>query len=71
MVDLMIQVDHYFTETLNLSNFSHILNVFSMNKFCQALSGLRFSSHRLQIESERWVRPVRVAINERKYNLCG
>jgi hypothetical protein len=42
-----------------------------LNVFCQALSRLRVSSHRLQIESGRRVRPVRIAINERKCNLCG
>jgi hypothetical protein len=57
----------------NIASFQSqpYLECFSMNKFCQALSRLRVSSHRLQIESGRWARPVRIEINERKCNLCG
>ena len=43
------------------------INVF---KYMQAFSKLRMSSHRLAIESGRWVRPTRIPIDERKCSLC-
>ena len=39
-------------------------------KLSQALSKLRVSSHRLEIEAGRWSKPARVPINERKCVNC-
>ena len=41
-----------------------------MTKISHALSKLRVSSHRLQIEAGRWVRPRRIPVNERKCTIC-
>ena len=37
----------------------------SVLKFCQSLTELRVSFHRLQNESGRWVKPNRIQVNER------
>ena len=34
-------------------------------KFCNALSKLRMSAHRLEVESGRWVKPNPIPFNER------
>ena len=51
-----------------LQPYLNNLNVF---KFCQALTKLRVSSHRLQIEAGRWVKPNRTPINERVCIFCN
>ena len=42
-----------------------------MKKYRNALSRLRCSSHRLEIESGRWHRPVRNPTDERKCKHCN
>ena len=42
----------------------------SVFKFCQAFTRLRVSSHRLHIESGRWVQPNRIPVNERLCSFC-
>ena len=42
-----------------------------VKKFRRALSRLRMSAHRLEVEMGRWVRPVRVEHDERKCRVCG
>ena len=44
------------------------INVF---KYLQAMSKFRMSSHRLAIESGRWVKPVRLPVEERKCTNCN
>ena len=43
------------------------INVF---KYMQALSKLRMSSRRLEVEAERWARPNIIPIDERKCTTC-
>ena len=43
----------------------------NINKFRQALTRLRLSSHRLQIETGRWHRPNSIPRNERKCQQCN
>ena len=43
----------------------------NVRKFGQAFSRLRMSSHRLEIESGRWTRPIRTPIADRKCSLCN
>ena len=43
----------------------------NLHKFCTALTRLRVSSHRLQIEAGRWHRPESIPINNRKCNICN
>ena len=47
------------------------LEIVNISKFCNAISKLRMSSHRLEIEAGRWVRVNRVPVNERKCVLCN
>ena len=42
-----------------------------MLKFCQALTKLRVSSHRLAVEVGRWNKPVRTPIDDRKCIFCN
>ena len=42
-----------------------------MLKFCQALTKLRVSSHRLAVEAGRWNRPVRTPYEDRKCIFCN
>ena len=46
------------------------LDKVNINKFSQAFSRLRMSSHRLEIESGRWVKPNAVPFDERKCVVC-
>ena len=57
----------------NISGFGFqpYLDVVQVKKFRTALSRLRLSSHRLEVEMGRWVRPVRVQYDERKCRVCG
>ena len=54
------------------STFDHQLYLQQVNikKFRIALSKLRVSSHRLEIEVGRWSRPNRIPIDERKCRVC-
>ena len=57
----------------NISLFGHklYLECVTVKKFRIALSRLRTSSHRLEIEAGRWSRPVRKPIAERLCFLCN
>ena len=59
-----------FYKNISIFRFQPYLECFTVSKFCQALSRLRLSSHRLQIEAGRWVKPVRTPINDRKCLVC-
>ena len=54
------------------STFDHQLYLQQVNikKFRVALSKLRASSHRLEVEVGRWSRPNRIPIDERKCRVC-
>ena len=47
------------------------LNNVNVYKFCNALSKLRMSSHRLEVESGRWVKPNPIPFNERHCLNCS
>ena len=47
------------------------LNVISSTKFRKALSRIRLSSHRLEIEAGRWHKPQKIPRNERKCRHCN
>ena len=51
--------------------FQPYLDRINVSKYLQAYSKLRMSSHRLEVESGRWVRPNRVPIHERKCSFCN
>ena len=57
----------------NISSFSFkaYLDTVTVKKIRKALSRLRTSSHRLEIEAGRWAKPVRKPVNERLYSFCG
>ena len=50
--------------------FNFYLDLITVRKLRVALSKLRTSSHRLEIEMGRWTRPVRTPIEDRKCNHC-
>lgn len=55
------------------SNFDHqlYLETVKVKKFRIALSKLRLSSHRLEIEVGRWAKPNRTPIDQRKCHVCN
>lgn len=58
---------------INFSSFQYqsYLDHISVYKFRTALSKLRVSSHRLEIEVGRWSRPTRTPIDDRKCRICN
>ena len=60
-----------FYKTVMQFQFQPYLEKINVCKYIQALSKLRASSHRLAIESGRWVRPTRIPIVERKCVNCN
>ena len=60
-----------FYKSIASFQFQPYLLTLNVSKFCNAISKLRMSSHRLEIEAGRWVRVNRVPVNERKCTLCN
>ena len=60
-----------FYKSIASFQFQPYLENINVSKFCNAISKLRMSSHRLEIEAGRWVRINRVPANERKCTLCN
>lgn len=60
-----------FYTCINSFQYQHYLNFVKVRKYRQALSRLRCSSHRLEIESGRWHKPVRTPIENRKCKQCN
>ena len=52
-------------------SFKTYLDTVTVKKFRIALSRLRTSSHRLEVEAGRWARQVRKPLNERLCTFCG
>ena len=55
-----------FYRTIATFQFQPYLEKINISKFSTALSRLRVSSHRLSVESGRWVRPNSIPLSERK-----
>ena len=51
--------------------FQPHLDLIIIQNFSQSFSKLRMSSHRLEIEAGRWVRPTRKPLDERKFSFCN
>ena len=47
------------------------LDILTKTKYRKAMSRLKMSSHRLQVESGRWHKPTSIPISERKCTLCN
>lgn len=60
-----------FYKTVMQFQFQPYLEKINVYKYIQTLSKLRVSSHRLAIESGRWVRPTRIPVDERKCVNCN
>lgn len=59
-----------FYRSFGTFDFQSYLDKINVNKYIHAFCKLRMSSHRLAIESGRWVRPNRIPIDDRKCSLC-
>ena len=79
LTDTFIQNWRARLEESSRANFYKVFAIFqlqphldklSVSKFIQALSRLRMSSHRLEVETGRWVKPVPVPLNERQCTVC-
>ena len=51
--------------------FSEYLEIVNIKKFRIALTKIRVSSHRLEIEMGRWARPERIEFYDRRCKLCN
>ena len=60
-----------FYRQISSFKFQPYLDNINMLKFCQALTKLRVSSHRLAVEAGRWNRPVRTPYDDRKCIFCN
>ena len=59
-----------FYRTFATFQFQPYLDKVNVSKYLNALSKLRMSSHRLEVEAGRWVKPNRIPLNERKCFFC-
>lgn len=59
-----------FYKHIAIFQFQPYLDKVNVRKFNQAFSRLRMSSHRLEIESGRWVKPNSIPLEERKCAFC-
>lgn len=59
-----------FYRSINSFYYQHYLNLVKVKKYRFALCRLRCSSHRLEIESGRWHKPVKTPIENRKCKHC-
>ena len=60
-----------FYTSISIFQFQPYLEKINITKFIQAFSRLRMSSHRLEVESGRWVRPNSIPLNDRKCRFCN
>ena len=60
-----------FYSAVSKFQFQPYLDNINILKFSQALSKLRISPHRLEVEAGRWARPNRIPVDERKRSSCG
>ena len=60
-----------FYRTISSFNFQNYLNVLNVEKYRKAMSRLRMSSHRLEIETGRWRKPISTPIEQRKCKFCN
>ena len=51
-------------------HFQPYLDIINIRKFRTAMTKLRVSSHRLEVETGRWTRPVSIPFDERKCHIC-
>ena len=59
-----------FYKNIAIFQFQPYLENINVMKFSHAFSKLRVSSHRLAIETGRWVRPIPIPVGERKCFTC-
>ena len=59
-----------FYKNIAVFQFQPYLENINVMKFSHAFSKLRVSSHRLAIETGRWVRPIPIPVGERKCFTC-
>lgn len=60
-----------FYSVIAIFQFQPYLENINILKFSQAFSKLRMSSHRLEVEAGRWIRPNSIPFDERKCTVCG
>ena len=56
---------------IKIFSFKAYHDTVTVRKFCVTLNRLRTSSHRLEVETGQWARPVRKSLNERLCTFCG
>lgn len=60
-----------FYKTISTFEYQYYLDCITITKFRVALTRLRVSSHRLEVEAGRWHKPVSIPFDERKCKFCN
>ena len=60
-----------FYRSISHFRFQDYLEIITVKKFRTALSKLRLSSHRLEVETGRWARPNAIPFEERLFKVCN
>ena len=62
---------HFFNRNISGFYFQPYLDVITIRKFRTAMTKLRVSSQRLEVETGRWSSPVSKPFDERKWPICN
>ena len=60
-----------FYNQISSFNYQVYLDKLQVDKFRISLCRLRLASHRLEIETGRWTKPIKTPLEARKCKLCG
>ena len=60
-----------FYNQISSFNYQVYLDKLQVDKFRKSLCRLRLASHRLEIETGRWTKPIKTPLEDRKCKLCG
>ena len=71
ILELKTLQEQFFYRSFATFQFQPYLDKVNISKYLYAFSKLRMSSHRLEVESGRWVRPNRTPLDERKCFFCN
>ncbi len=63
--------EHCSTEIFQTLEHQPYLDIIAVRKFRVALTKLRVSSHRLEIEAGRWHKPISTPFDMRKCHICN
>ena len=60
-----------FYDQISSFNYQVYIDKLQVDKFRKSLCRLRLASHRFEIETGRWTKPIKTPLEDRKCRLCG